>query len=52
VGSYNWGGFYYTTFVIDPKEDLIAIFLGQMNPSGGLNLDSKAMMLAYQAIKD
>ena len=52
VGSYYWGGFYYTTFVIDPKEDLIAIFLGQMNPSGGLNLDSKAITLAYQAIKD
>jgi CubicO group peptidase (beta-lactamase class C family) len=52
VGSYYWGGFYYTTFVIDPKEDLIAIFLGQMNPSGGLNLDSKVITLAYQAIKD
>jgi CubicO group peptidase (beta-lactamase class C family) len=52
VGSYYWGGFYYTTFVIDPKEDLIAIFMGQMNPSGGLNLDSKAITLAYQAIKD
>jgi CubicO group peptidase (beta-lactamase class C family) len=52
VGSYNWGGFYYTTFVIDPKEDLIAIFMGQLHPTGGLNLDSKAIRLAYQAIKD
>jgi CubicO group peptidase (beta-lactamase class C family) len=52
VGSYYWGGFYYTTFVIDPKEDFIAIFMGQINPSGGLNLDSKAITLAYQAIKD
>ena len=52
VGSYYWGGFYYTTFMIDPKEDFIAIFMGQMNPTGGLNLDSKAITLAYQAIKD
>ncbi len=52
VGSYNWGGFYYTSFVIDPKEDLIAIFMGQINPAGGLNLASKAITLAYQAIKD
>ena len=52
LGSYYWGGFYYTTFVIDPKEDLVAIFLGQMNPSGGLKLDSKAITLAYQALKD
>jgi len=26
--------------------------MGQMNPTGGLNLDSKAITLAYQAIKD
>jgi len=52
VGSYYWGGFYYTTFMIDPKEDLIAIFMGQINPTGGLNLDSKAITLAYQAIRD
>lgn len=52
VGSFYWGGFYYTSFVIDPKEDLVAIFMGQLHPTGGLNLDSKAIMLAYQAIKD
>jgi len=52
VGSYDWGGFYYTTFVIDPKEDLIAIFMGQLHPTGGLNLDSKVIRLAYQAIND
>jgi CubicO group peptidase (beta-lactamase class C family) len=52
VGSYSWGGFYYTSFVIDPKEDLVAVFMGQLHPTGGLNLDSKAIELAYQAIKD
>ena len=52
VGSYYWGGFYYTSFVIDPKEDLIAIFMGQLHPTGGLNLDRKVIGLAYQAIKD
>jgi CubicO group peptidase (beta-lactamase class C family) len=52
VGSYNWGGFYYTSFVIDPKEELIAIFMGQLHPAGGLKLDSNAITLAYQAIKD
>ena len=35
VGSFDWGGFYYTSFVIDPKEDMIAIFMGQINPAGG-----------------
>lgn len=52
VGSYYWGGFYYTSFVIDPKEDLIVIFMGQLHPTGGLNLDSKVIRLAYQAIID
>jgi CubicO group peptidase (beta-lactamase class C family) len=52
VGSYYWGGFYYTSFVIDPKEDLIAIFMGQLNPAEGLNLASTAITLAYQAIED
>jgi CubicO group peptidase (beta-lactamase class C family) len=52
IGSYYWGGFFYTAFVIDPKEDMIAIFMGQLHPTGGLNLDAKAIRLAYQAIKD
>jgi CubicO group peptidase (beta-lactamase class C family) len=52
VGAYYWGGFYYTSFVIDPKEDLIAIFMGQINPADGLNLAPKVIKLAYQAIKD
>jgi CubicO group peptidase (beta-lactamase class C family) len=52
IGSYYWGGFFYTTFVIDPKEELIAIFMGQLHPTGGLNLDGKTIRLAYQAIND
>jgi CubicO group peptidase (beta-lactamase class C family) len=52
IGSYYWGGFFYTTFVIDPKEDLIALFMGQLHPTGGLNLDGKTIRLAYQAIND
>ncbi len=39
-------------FAIDPREDLIAIFMGQLHPTGGLNLDPKVIHLAYQAIKD
>ncbi len=52
LGAYSWGGFYYTSFVIDPKEDLIAIFMGQLHPTGGLNLDDKVIRLAYAAIND
>ena len=51
VGSYYWGGFFYTSFLIDPKEDLITVFMGQLHPAGDLNLDTKAIRLAYQAIE-
>lgn len=52
IGAYYWGGFFYTSFIIDPKEDLIAIFMGQLHPTGGLNLADKVLNLAYQAIID
>lgn len=52
LGAYYWGGFFYTSFVIDPKEDLIAIFMGQLHPTGGLNLEARTIRLAYQAIND
>ncbi len=52
LGAYYWGGFYYTSFDIDPKEDMITIFMGQMNPAGGLNLASRVAVLAYEAIDD
>lgn len=51
-GSFGWGGFFYTTFSIDPKEDMIVIFMGQLHPTGGLTLDSQVHELAYQAIVD
>lgn len=52
VGSFNWGGFFYTAFSIDPKEDLIVIFMAQLHPTGGLGLDQQVHELAYQAIID
>jgi len=52
IGGYYWGGFFYTSFVIDPKEDMIAVFMAQLHPTGGLDLDSKVIHLAYQAIED
>ena len=33
-GQYNWGGFFYTAFVIDPKEQMITVFMAQLHPDG------------------
>ncbi|PYT32279.1 MAG: serine hydrolase [Acidobacteria bacterium] len=51
-GEYNWGGFFYTAFSIDPKEQMITIFMAQLHPAGELNLDRLFHTLAYQAIID
>jgi CubicO group peptidase (beta-lactamase class C family) len=51
-GEYNWGGFFYTAFSIDPKEQMIVIFMAQLHPTGELGLDRQVHALAYQAIVD
>ena len=51
-GSYSWGGFFYTAFSVDPKEQMIVIFMGQLHPTGDLELDQQVHELAYQAIVD
>jgi CubicO group peptidase (beta-lactamase class C family) len=53
IGAFYWGGFYFTEFNIDPKEELIAVFMSQLHPVGAATgLDHLVMGLAYQAIKD
>ncbi|HZP17280.1 MAG TPA: serine hydrolase domain-containing protein [Terriglobales bacterium] len=52
AGEYEWGGFFYTAFEVDPKEQMIVIFMGQLHPTGGLTLDGQVKQLAYQAIND
>jgi len=52
TGECYWGGFFYTEFSIDPKEQLIVIFMGQLHPAGDLTLDRQVSELAYQAIND
>jgi CubicO group peptidase (beta-lactamase class C family) len=51
-GEYNWGGFFYTGFSIDPKEQMIVIFMAQLHPGGDLTLSQQVHVLAYQAIND
>lgn len=51
-GEFNWGGFFYTAFSIDPKEQMITIFMSQMHPDSGRDLETLFHTLAYQAIVD
>ncbi len=50
VGAYRWGGYWYTTFFIDPAEKLIGVCMVQLFPSGKATLNDKFEALAHQAI--
>jgi len=53
VGSYGWGGAYFTTYWVDPGEKLVAVFMIQLLPvpSSCSDLQNKFRTLVYQAIE-
>ena len=52
VGRFGWGGAYATNYWVDPGQDLVAVFMIQLMPAGGLDLADKFRTLVYQAIVD
>ena len=51
-GEYRWGGAAGTRFWIDPKEEMVTIFMVQILPYRGLSYGREFKRLAYQAILD
>lgn len=52
VGAFGWGGAYYTTYWVDPVEKLVAVFMTQLLPAGGIDLQDKFKVMVYQSIVD
>ena len=52
AGEYAWGGAASTIFWCDPKEDIAAVFMTQLLPSGTLPLRTNLKRLVYQALID
>jgi CubicO group peptidase (beta-lactamase class C family) len=52
VGEFNWGGAGGTYFWIDPKEDLICIFMTQLLPSTTYPIRRELRTMAYSAFTD
>jgi len=52
VGAYRWGGYWYTTFFIDPAEKMIGVCMAQISSSGKATLNDQFEALAHQAIVD
>jgi len=51
VGQYYWSGAYCTYFFIDPKEEMIAILMSQLQPYNNY-YGGKMRQLVYQTITD
>ena len=51
-GDYYWGGAASTAFWVDPREDLVVIFLTQLLPSFTFNFRGQLRSLVYGAIED
>jgi CubicO group peptidase (beta-lactamase class C family) len=52
VGEYGWGGAYHSKYWVDPREQLIVVYLTQVIPAGELDDFGKVRALVYQAIVD
>ena len=52
LGTFGWDGAFYTRFWIDPTEDLIGIFMSQVDSNWDENLIGKFRVLVYQSIVD
>jgi len=51
-GDYYWGGAASTIFWVDPKEDLVAIFMTQLMPSATFNFRGQLKNIIYSAIDE
>ncbi len=52
AGTFSWGGMASTFFWIDPVEDLVAIQMTQLMPSGSYPIRPQLQQLVYAAIEE
>jgi CubicO group peptidase (beta-lactamase class C family) len=51
-GEFGWGGAYHSTYWVDPKEQLVVVYLTQLRPAPTNEDQDKLRALIYQAIVD
>jgi len=52
VGAYGWSGFWNTQFLIDPREQMIALIFTQLYPYAAVDMMDKFTVMVYQAVTD
>ena len=50
-GRFGWGGAYATVYWVDPKDELVVVFMTQLLPAGRFDLADRLRALVYQAIR-
>jgi CubicO group peptidase (beta-lactamase class C family) len=50
VGEFGWGGAYATKYWVDPQEKLVVVFMTQLLPSSGLDINDKLRAILYGSI--
>ncbi|RYY15571.1 MAG: class A beta-lactamase-related serine hydrolase, partial [Chitinophagaceae bacterium] len=50
AGTFDWGGYFGTSYWADPKEKIIGLIMTQQVPNSHGDLDSKFRVLVYQAL--
>ena len=51
VGEFGWGGAYHSTYWVDPKEQLVVVYLTQLIPAGDVDDHAKVRALIYGALE-
>jgi CubicO group peptidase (beta-lactamase class C family) len=51
-GEFSWGGAYHSTYWVDPKEQMVVVYLTQLIPAGSIDDFAKLRALTYAAVVD
>jgi CubicO group peptidase (beta-lactamase class C family) len=51
-GSFAWGGYFATTYWVDPKEHLVCLLFMQQSPLDHYEIQDKFKAMVYQALND
>jgi CubicO group peptidase (beta-lactamase class C family) len=49
-GAFGWGGAYHSTYWVDPKEDMVVVYLTQLAPARSIDDFGKLRALIYSSI--
>lgn len=52
VGEFGWGGAYHSTYWVDPREELVVVYLTQLIPAGDIDDHAAVRAQVYQTITD